>query len=94
MLPGGSERAYLWIWPGNIADDSSQGAMGSLSGRFLNGGLVHGISTFVAGGFFSSAYMAVRPYGYLPSYLSSYTAHMTHNCLVMFVLPVLMPNLG
>jgi hypothetical protein len=61
-------------------------------GHYLNGGLAHGISTFFGGAIFSSAYMTMRAYGYWPAYLSSCTAHMTHNCLFLFVVPLLIPK--
>ncbi len=54
-------------------------------GHYLNGGLAHGISAALGGAFFSTAYMLMRAHGYLPACLSSYSAHMTHNFLLLFV---------
>lgn len=63
-------------------------------GHFLNGGLAHGIAALVGGSVFAGAYVIVRAGGYLPSCLSAYTAHMTHNFLLFYVAARLFPELG
>ena len=62
-------------------------------GHYLNGGLAHGIVTFLCGAIFARAYWGVRHHGYLPSCWSAYTAHMTHNFLLIFILGPLLPQL-
>lgn len=54
--------------------------------HWVNGGLGHGLTTFVAGSLFALAYWLCRPAGFWPAAMAAYSAHAAHNFLTWFVL--------
>ncbi len=52
-------------------------------GHYLNGGLAHGVTTFVGGLVFACAYAALRPTGIGPAFVAAATAHAVQNGLVL-----------
>jgi len=54
--------------------------------HWVNGGLGHGLTTFVAGSLFALAYWLCRPAGFWVAATAAYSAHAAHNFLVWFVL--------
>lgn len=63
-------------------------------GHYLNGGLGHGVCAAVGGALFSTAYLAMRPWGCFPALWASYCAHALNNFLVLYMLPFFFPNFG
>lgn len=59
--------------------------------HYLNGGLLHGASTFASGLVFAYGYVLCRPFGWLPSCLAAYSAHASHNLILISVM-VLFPQ--
>ncbi|MFG6489945.1 hypothetical protein ACG04R_24930 [Roseateles sp. BYS78W] len=54
--------------------------------HWVNGGLGHGLTTFVAGSLFALAYWLCRPAGFRFAAVAAYSTHAAHNFLVWFVL--------
>ena len=63
-------------------------------GHYINGGIGHGLGTLIGGALFALSYVIVRPWGYLPAFWASYTAHSLNNMLLLFVVPVIFPRLA
>lgn len=68
----------------------SAGAFGT--GHYLNGGLAHGVTAAVSGGFFAWAYVLMRKRRWSTAFTSAFTAHATHNVLLLFVLAPVFPS--
>ncbi len=56
-------------------------------GHYLNGGVAHGLTTFVGGSLFACAYTALRPAGAWPAFVAAASMHATHNG-ILFVFMV------
>jgi len=54
--------------------------------HWLNGGLGHGLTTFVTGNLLALAYWLCRPAGLCVAATAAYSAHAAHNFLLWFVL--------
>jgi hypothetical protein len=63
-------------------------------GHFLNGGLVHGISTFLLGMVFASGYVTMRWAGIGPAFIASSTAHAVQNGTLIFIIAPVFPGLA
>lgn len=64
------------------------------SGHYVNGGIGHGIGGLIAGVLFTLSYVIMRPWGYLPAFWASYTAHSLNNMLMLYAVPVIFPSLA
>ncbi|RZL38691.1 MAG: hypothetical protein EOP35_05225 [Rubrivivax sp.] len=53
--------------------------------HWVNGGLGHGLTTFVTGSLIALAYWLCRPAGFWVAWTAAYSAHAAHNFLVWFV---------
>lgn len=62
-------------------------------GHFANGGIAHGVTTFVAGSVFAFGYVLVRHLGFWMSCVTAAMAHAMHNAILLFVLTPLFPPL-
>ncbi|NYE63384.1 hypothetical protein FHW58_004614 [Duganella sp. 1224] len=56
------------------------------AGHYLNGGLAHGVCAAIAGALFATAYLVMRPCGYLPAFWASFVAHAVNNLLLLLIL--------
>ena len=63
-------------------------------GHYINGGIGHGLGTLIGGALFALSYVILRPWGYLPAFWASYTAHSLNNMWLLFLLPVIFPSLA
>lgn len=54
--------------------------------HWVNGGLGHGLTTFVTGSLFALAYWLCRPAGFWVAAMAAYSAHAAHNFLAWFVM--------
>lgn len=63
------------------------------AGHYLNGGLGHGLCALISGALFSTGYMTMRPWGYLPAVWASYIAHALNNSLFLYAVPLAFPRL-
>jgi hypothetical protein len=63
-------------------------------GHFLNGGLVHGISTFFGGIVFSFGYVTLRWAGVFPAFIAASTAHAVQNATLLFIIAPLFPEMA
>lgn len=62
-------------------------------GHFLNGGLAHGVETFLMGLVIGYGYVAARPYGLGPAFITAATAHACHNATLLLVVAPLWTSL-
>ncbi|RZJ84303.1 MAG: CPBP family intramembrane metalloprotease [Massilia sp.] len=60
-------------------------------GHVVNGGLVHGISSFFAGLVFACAYAGMRWSGIGRGFVAAGAAHAVHNMVVIFLIAPLLP---
>lgn len=54
--------------------------------HWVNGGLGHGLTTFITGSLLATAYYLCRPAGLCVAATAAYSAHAAHNFLLWFVL--------
>lgn len=58
-------------------------------GHYVNGGLAHGVMTFVGG---AVLYTLVRSQGFWPAFVTASIAHAIHNFVLLFVVAPLFPQ--
>jgi hypothetical protein len=61
-------------------------------GHFLNGGLVHGVTSFVAGCLLAYGYTAARIHGFWAAFITTAVAHTFNNAFLLLVLVPLLPE--
>ncbi len=61
-------------------------------GHYVNGGLVHGVMTFVGGAVLGFAYTLARSQGFWPAFVTASIAHGIHNFVLLFVVARLFPK--
>ena len=55
-------------------------------GHYLNGGLGHGLTSFVAGLVFAFAYLAHRTHSATQAFACAWCCHASHNCFFLYVI--------
>lgn len=48
----------------------------------------------MAGALFTTGYVTMRPWGYVPAFWASYVAHALNNLLILYAVPFVFPSLG
>lgn len=61
-------------------------------GHLVNGGLVHGLTTFFSGMAFACAYLGLRWIGIGPAFLAAGTAHAVQNGTILYLIAPLVPG--